>query len=133
MNKFTASGYLGRDPEIKMTSNGKHTTAINLGVSGNKDHEEWLYITAYDKTADLICQYQKKGNFVIVDGHIHVSKNTTQDGQKISKTYLIADRVEFVNTHNDNSTVRNNNPSQNGQNQATGYTSQGITADDLPF
>ncbi len=142
MNEFVVTGYVGKDPEIKLTQNGVHCCSINLGVSGEGKTEggekknTWLYLDAYNKTADTFCQYQKKGNFVICKGHIFVSTTKTQDGKTLSRTHLIADRIEFVNTHNDNSTAQNANRSQTAQNEATddfGMSSLDISSDDLPF
>lgn len=137
MNKFTITGYLGKDPELKLTPNGVHCTSLNISISGEGKTESgdkkstWVFIDAYNKTADLVCQYQKKGNFIIVEGHVSVSTTKTQDGKALSRTHLIADRIEFVNTHNDNSTVQNNNASPAQQNEAT--DTSWLTSDDLPF
>ena len=81
MNRFIGLGRLVREPELKIieNSNNKYvnmTIAINREFK-NKDGErvaDFINITAFNKTAELINEYCKKGDKVGIEGRIQNNK-----------------------------------------------------------
>lgn len=105
LNRVFLIGRLTADPELRRTGNGTAVTDLRLATSNTwtgKDgekREEKLYvdITCWDKTAELACQYLRKGSSLHVEGSLKMStwddKNT---GEKRSKIGVTAERIQFL-------------------------------------
>lgn len=71
-------GYLGRDPELIFTKDGKAQCRVGIGSSrGYKNAQgediketTWINFTLWDKRAEFAAQYLKKGSHVIVEGRL---------------------------------------------------------------
>lgn len=76
LNVVCLNGRLTKDPEVKVV-NGKSVVNFTLAVNRNyknKDNEveaDFLLCQAWDKPAEFIGSYVKKGNLVSVLGSIH--------------------------------------------------------------
>lgn len=100
MNHIVLIGHTARETEIKKTMNGTTIAKTTLAVDRiGSDKADFISIVAYDKTADLIARYVRKGNRIGVEGRLLVSQKETQDGKR---TYydVVADRVEFLESKN---------------------------------
>lgn len=97
-NKVILIGRLGQNPELKTSNAGKSycnfTLATNSGFGDNKQ-TDWHSVTAFNKTAELVHQYLKKGSLVAVEGRIQYQK-IEKDGVKHTFTKIIADNVTFI-------------------------------------
>ena len=98
MNSVTLSGRLTRDPELRTTGKGKPVTSFTLAV--NKDFgEEGAYFIrciAWNKTAEFVEKYFKKGSMIGVVGRITTGSYTKDSGETVYTTDVVADRVEFM-------------------------------------
>ena len=98
MNSVTLSGRLTRDPELRTTSNGKPVAGFTLAV--NKDFgEEGAYFircTAWNKTAEIINDYCKKGSLIGVIWRITTGSYKNYNGDTVYTTEVVADRIEFL-------------------------------------
>ena len=67
MNKTILTGRITKDLEMKNTAK---TNILNfsLAVYRDKDTTDFLDCTAFNKTAELILQYCKKGSKILVSG-----------------------------------------------------------------
>ena len=95
LNKIIISGRLGRDPEVKQTSEGNDwcsfTVAVNrYAKAKEKPETDWFSCTAFGKTAVFINTYFHKGDGITIEGRMQSSK-------KDDKTYwnLVVDRPYF--------------------------------------
>lgn len=102
MNQVTLSGRLTRDPELRMTPNGKSVAQCTLAVDrqyknadGSRE-ADFIPCVFWSKTAELVNQYLKKGNGALVTGRIQVRSYETKQGDKRYVTEIICDRVEFI-------------------------------------
>lgn len=95
MNDCKFTGRLTSDPEFKNV-NGKSLVNFTLAVQETKDKAHFLGFTAWEKTADLINTYCKKGNKILVESHALQETWEGQDGKKQSKTKFRVSRVEFL-------------------------------------
>lgn len=145
LNKVFLIGNLTRDPESKTTSTG--AMVVKMGLASNrragKGKEEVLYIDveAWNKTAELCEQYLRKGSQVLVEGRLKLDQYTNQQGEKRSKVFVVADRVQF-GAKGDSSTGRNYSASDQGfqrdnQERPAVESSESESSqddpDDLPF
>ena len=117
MNNVVLIGRLTRDPELKfIPSTGlavaKFSLAVDREMSRDKKQEaasqgkptaDFIYITAFGKTAELCANYLSKGSQCAISGRIQTGSYTTQTGEKRYTTDVIADRVEFIGTRDQSS------------------------------
>ncbi len=146
INRAILIGYLGADPEIKGLENGTSLARINLATTEsykNKNGErvnetEWHTITFWNKLAEIVEKYVKKGDMIYVEGRIRTRKWEDKEGITRYSTEIIATNMTMLGGKRTNNTE--NNPTTTAQEQAsTENTQQEPTAntppadDDLPF
>lgn len=99
-NKVTLVGRLVRDPELRYTTSGKavanFTIAVDRGFGKDKDGGEsqadFIKVSCWDKQAEFVSNYLKKGRLVLVDGSIRTG-SYEKEGQKVYTTEVAANRV----------------------------------------
>lgn len=97
MNVVNLQGRITQIPELKKGKNADYTyfsLAVNRPFSKDKE-TDFFNIVAFGKTAEFICRYFKKGQLIIVMGHIINDNYIDKDGNKRTHTKVIADQVEF--------------------------------------
>ena len=133
MNNVVLIGRLTRDPELRYTSGTgyamcRFTLAIDRGLSREKRMEmeqkgqptaDFISITSWGKTAELAANYLSKGRQVAVQGRIQTSSYEGQDGKRIYRTDVVADKVEFIAENNKNNNT-NFSTKDNGENYGFG-------------
>jgi len=100
-NKVILMGNLTRDPEMKYSVN--QTPIVKFGLAINRktaNNEETAFIdcTAFGKQAELLNQHFHKGKPIHIEGRLHFSKWTAQDGTNRSKLEVIVERVDFCDS-----------------------------------
>lgn len=110
MNNFCFfTGNLPRDPEVKMTSNGRcmarFTVAANEIVydqCGSRQITNWVPITAWGRVAEEAANFHK-GDMVSVWGKFTSSSYQDQTGEKRTFYTITADGVHLIfKKHEDN-------------------------------
>lgn len=93
LNKVTLIGNLGKDPEVRATSNGSRVASFSVATSrtwndtaGSKQEKtEWHRCVAWNskgsQLADIVEKYVKKGDKVYVEGRIEYGQYQDKDGQ----------------------------------------------------
>lgn len=98
MNKVILTGRLTRDPEIRVTQDGK-TTIGRFGLAvdrrGKEQKADFFNLTTFNKTAEFSGEYLKKGTKVNVVGRLENDEYTNRDGQKVTSTIVIVEEIEF--------------------------------------
>lgn len=99
-------GKLGRDPEMRYTSDGKPVTTFSLAVNDYVNKEKvtaWFKVTVWGNRAETANQYLKKGSSVQVIGKLQFDKDTggprlwdDKNGKARSSFEVTADDVTFV-------------------------------------
>jgi len=114
LNRVILMGHLTRDPEVKYTPSGtvvcKFTLALNNKYVSNgatKEDVTFVDVVAWNKQAETLNQYIKKGNALIVEGRLSQQRWETEDGQKRSKIEVVLQSFTFLpksktETNNDN-------------------------------
>lgn len=96
MNKTFHIGNLTRDPELRNTSSGKAVASFGLAIQDVKE-TIFLDFEAWEKTAELVTKYKKKGEPLAVEGRLKVdSWEDKSTGQKRTKLVIVAEKVEFI-------------------------------------
>lgn len=96
MNYFVILGRLTRDPEAK---EGVTRFTVAVDRPTRKDEEkaaDFIQVTCFGKTAEIVGRYLTKGRQVGVEGHIRTGVYDKKDGHRAYFTDLIADKVSFI-------------------------------------
>ena len=97
---ITLDGRAGRDPELKITSNGKAVTRLSVVTNGRKKDEAgewidtdttWWNITYFGAVAEAVAEQVTKGDRVIITGRVRDEKWTTPDGAERSTKAVVGD------------------------------------------
>ena len=104
LNKVMIIGNLGGDPEMRFTPNGNPVTSFRVATNRvyttaegeRREETEWFTVVAWNKLAEQCNQLLTKGRLVYAEGRLHTRTWETQDGQKRSRSEIIANRVIFL-------------------------------------
>jgi single-strand DNA-binding protein len=95
LNKITIIGNLGKDPELRTTNSGKSVCNFSVATSygtGDNAETEWHRVTCWDKTAEFVNEFARKGKQVYVEGRLQ-TRSYEKDGQTRYSTEVIAHTV----------------------------------------
>ena len=102
LNQIVLVGRLVKNPELKVTDNGKKLTTITLAVPRsykNQDGEydtDFLDCTLWTGVAENTTEYCQSGDMLGIKGRIQTRLIDNDDGSKSKKTEIIAERVTFL-------------------------------------
>ena len=106
MNLVVLTGRTTQDPDLKYSASGTAYCRFTLAVNRMKkeDGADFISCTAFGKTAELIAEYVKKGHQLGVQGRLQ-QDTYEKDGEKISKTGVTVDKIEFLEGNKTESTT----------------------------
>ncbi|MCF0245568.1 MAG: single-stranded DNA-binding protein [Ileibacterium sp.] len=126
INNVVLVGRITRDPELNKTQSGtsfcRFTVACNRRVRSQNGQPDADFIScvAWQRTAEIMCQYLRKGALIGVEGRITTSSFDNNQGQRVYRTEVTAESVQFLESKN---TANNSdwNRSNSGYNQQPSY------------
>ncbi len=163
VNKVFLLGRLGKDPEMKATAGGMTIATFTVATSDRtkgqdgqwEDKTEWHNCVAFQRTAEIVRDYCKKGKEVFVEGKIQTrSWDDKESGQKKYRTEILVNELSLLggsaaagagagassgassglDGRVPGSYARSNTSSYDRQPaSAPDYGDAGITDDDIPF
>jgi single-strand DNA-binding protein len=148
VNKVILLGNVGKDPEIRSTGGGTMVANFTLATTdrqkdaqGNwQDKTEWHNLVAFQRTAEIVRDYVKKGSKLYVEGKIQTrSWDDKESGQKRYKTEILVNELTLLGgkggSSEGGSYAKSNTASYGGSTPASqpDYADTGITDDDIPF
>ncbi|MBP0983067.1 MAG: single-stranded DNA-binding protein [Oscillospiraceae bacterium] len=101
LNNVTVQGRLCADPELRQTQSGTSVVRFRIGCSRNYKNpngeydSDFISVTAWKGTADLIAKHFHKGDMLIVEGSIRSGSYDDKDGKKVYTTEIEAHSVYF--------------------------------------
>ena len=100
MNHWTGSGRITKDPELRYTPNGKAVTQFTLAVDrkhtvGGKAETDFLPCVAWERLAETIAEYCRKGSKLMVEGRVQVRSYEAKDKTRRYVTEIILTGMEF--------------------------------------
>jgi len=148
VNKVILVGNLGRDPEMKYTASGAAIANITVATSeswndkqtGERvDKTEWHRVVAFQRLAEIMGEYLKKGSQVYIEGKLQTRKWQDQNGQDRWTTEVVANEMQMLgarggdagNRPQQGGGFRSNPPSQ--QAEPKSQADSGFADDDIPF
>lgn len=153
VNKVILLGNVGKDPEIRSTAGGMTIANFSIATSENikgqdgqwTEKTEWHNLVAFQRTAEIIRDYVKKGSKLYVEGRLQTSSwDDKTTGQKKYKTEIIVGDLSLLSGRGDggsdsgersSGSYSSSRPSSSAPASAPSndYADQGITDEDIPF
>ena len=106
MNIAILMGRMARDPELRYTSGGKAYTNFTLAVQKTKDEAEFIDCVAWEKAAENIAEYFRKGNRILINGKI-ITSTYESNGEKRKSVKVQAFSFEFIDSKNSGNSQNN--------------------------
>jgi single-strand DNA-binding protein len=110
VNKVILLGNVGKDPEIRSTGGGMMVANFTLATGdrqkdaqGNwQDRTEWHNLVAFQRTAEIVRDYVKKGTKLYIEGKIQTrSWDDKESGQKRYRTEIIVNDLSLLSGRDD--------------------------------
>ena len=131
MNQVVLIGRLTKDVELRKTQTQKSVASFTMAVSNGKDKPaDFINCVAWEKTAELIEQYVKKGHMLGVVGKVATRSYDDKDGKKVYVQEILVREIEFLESKHKQE-PRYENPYDNYVGEPEKPLD--ITSDDLPF
>lgn len=126
MNQANFIGRITKDLEPRQSQSGKmvinNSIAVNRPFKNKQTGEreaDFINFVAFDKTAEIINQYHKKGDLIGLSGRMQSRNYENNNGQRVFVTELIVNEMHFTggNSSNNDSQSQNNQGYTNTSNQ----------------
>lgn len=104
VNKVILVGNLGKDPEVRYMPSGGAVTNVTIATSESwtdkntnekKEKTEWHNVVFFNKLAEIVGQYLKKGAQVYVEGSLRTRK-WEKDGIDRYTTEIVASDMQML-------------------------------------
>ena len=105
MNTCVLLGRITNDLEIKSTNNDKKYTKFILACRRNEKESDFISCIAWNKTAEFITKYMKKGSQVCVSGRIQTGSYDDKDGKRVYTTDVFVEEVDFADSKKEENNV----------------------------
>lgn len=131
MNSVVLVGRMTKDPELKYTNSGKANTRFTLAVQRNKNEADFINCVAWEKNAENIAEYFRKGNQIGVQGRLTV-RSYQQNGENKWIAEVVVEKFDFINSKNssnDGNYSNNNDSFSNSNNSQPQHSSSNSFAD----
>lgn len=96
-NTLILGGRLTKDPEDIKTKTGKRMVKFTLAVKKSKDKAFFIPCIAWEKVAETIIGYVKKGYYVIASGELHYENSKSENDEWKTICYCNVHNVDIVN------------------------------------
>lgn len=152
VNKVILVGNLGKDPEVKYTPSGVPVAKFSLATNERykdkggewQDRTEWHNIVAWQRLAEIIGEYVKKGSKIYIEGRLQTSSwEDKQSGEKKYRTEVVASDLVLLSGRGEGGGDHEGRSSRGGGassfDQRTSHSddhvpaSAEITDEDIPF
>jgi single-strand DNA-binding protein len=151
VNKVTLLGNVGKDPEIRSSASGVMVANLTLATSdrqkdaqGNwQDRTEWHNLVAFNRTAEIVRDYVKKGSKLFIEGKIQTrSWDDKETGAKRYRTEIIVNELILLSSRDEGAGGYSHaashsssaaNFDQRPPAAANGQDETMISDDDIPF
>lgn len=129
VNQCNFIGRTGKDVELRYTPSGKAVASVSIAVSEKfkdgqgqpQEHTEWINLVAWERTAEIMSQYVKKGHLIYVSGKMQTRSYDDRDGNKRYITEIRVNQMQMLtsrsNSEGGQQRQNHNQDRQTGQSQ----------------
>lgn len=118
LNKAIIIGRFTRDLELRKTQNGKSVLSFSLASSrkfGGNEQVDYVNCTVWEKGAEIIAQYMKKGSLIQVEGRNVSRSYDDKDGRKVYVQEVLVESFNFLDSRS--TSTQNTTSSSHSSNQ----------------
>lgn len=152
INRVVLVGRITKDPMLRKTQTGTSVVSFTVACNRRMKQEgqpdaDFINCVAWNKTADFMSQYVKKGALLGVEGRIQTRNYDDAQGKRVYVTEVVAESVQFLESKKDAANnsgyvpqPSNDNSGYQPDTTSTGFESDfssadtlDIASDDLPF
>lgn len=137
MNRVTLIANLVRDPEMGQTTSGMTTCRFTVACNNGKDKDgnerpaDFITCKAFDKKAQAIGRFFKKGSPICITGAFKtdVYDSKKHEGEKVYSSYVLVSNFEFIGKKSDSDTQTSPTPAT----ETTPAVAEEVSNEDIPF
>lgn len=105
VNKVILVGNLGKDPEVRYMPSGGAVANVTLATSEQwkdkqsgeqKERTEWHNVVFYQRLAEIVGEYLKKGSQIYVEGSLRTRKWQDKSGNDRYTTEIVASDMQML-------------------------------------
>ncbi len=148
VNKVILIGNLGNDPEVRYTPSGSAVANVNLATSETwrdkqsgelQDRTEWHRVVFFNRLAEIVGEYLRKGSKIYVEGTLRTRKWTDKNNVERYTTEIIANEMHILDSRSAGAGTHNNPPPSTSDdfdanhNVPAHHSSHESFDDDIPF
>ena len=152
VNKVFLLGNVGKDPEIRSTAGGMTVASFSLATADRQkdaqgnwaDKTEWHNIVCFQRTAEVVRDYVKKGSKLYIEGRITTrSWDDKESGKKVYRTEIVVGDLSLLSGRDGESSGGSYSRSSSSSSNPGSFDQRGgsddyahsteITDDDIPF
>lgn len=121
VNRVILLGRLGQDPQVNYTANGSAVANISVATSERwkdkqtgeqREQTEWNRVVFFNRLAEIVGKYLRKGSMVYVEGKLQTKKWTDKNGIDRYQTEIVANEMQMLGSKSDNQGEYNQTPQQ---------------------
>ena len=137
MNRVTLIANLVRNPEMGQTTSGMTTCRFTVACNNGKDKDgnerpaDFITCKAFDKKAQAIGRFFKKGSPICITGAFKtdVYDSKKHEGEKVYSSYVLVSDFEFIGKKSDGDTQTSPTPAT----ETTPAVAEEVSNEDIPF
>ncbi|MGB9071093.1 MAG: single-stranded DNA-binding protein [Terriglobales bacterium] len=138
VNKVILVGNVGQDPEVKYTAGGVPVAKVSLATNERfkdkndvwQDRTEWHSVVAWQRLAEIVGEYVRKGSKLYVEGKLQTSTwEDRQNGGKKHRTEIVARDIVLLGSRDNGQEGRGEMPGE----QSSPQPAPAVAEDDIPF
>ena len=138
VNKVILVGNVGQDPEVKYTASGVPVAKLSLATNERfkdrndqwQDKTEWHSVVAWQRLAEIVGEYVRKGSKLYVEGKLQTSTwDDRQSGGKKYRIEIVARDIVVLGSRDNGQEGKGEMPSG----QSSPEPTPAVADDDIPF
>lgn len=104
MNLVILIGRITKDVELRYTQSNIACANFDLAINNGKDKDgnerqaDFIRCVLWDKKAENMAKYTKKGSQIAIEGAIKTDSYNDEQGNKRYRTYVLAKNVNFLDS-----------------------------------
>ncbi len=133
INKVILIGNLGADPEVRYAPSGSAIANVTLATTRNwkdkngekQEATEWHRVVFYDKLAEIVGEYLKKGRQIYVEGRLQTRKWQDKEGHDRYTTEVVAQEMQMLGSRSGGDTGMDSAPTPASRGQESARAKSG--------
>src|SRR6266536_5591487 len=142
VNKVILVGNVGQDPEVKYTASGLPVAKVSLATNERfkdrndawQDRTEWHSVVAWQRLAEIVGEYVRKGSKLYVEGKLQTSSwEDRQNEERKYRTEIVARDIVLLGPRQNENDDRASTPRHADEDEHINPGPGEITHVEIPF